>query len=172
MLNIGLWGPGPSRYEDFVKLNRDLEHKLRELGGMKWPYTHTYYSESEFWEIYDREWYEALRRKYNATSLPSVYEKVRVNVEEERRLAPSWQNHILGTWPLNGFWGIRKAIESGSFCKLGHRNGNRLGSQSFAGLVDVRKEFAIEGSGPYTFKSSFSIIQIVVTSRGDVPKSR
>ncbi|KAF4634821.1 hypothetical protein G7Y89_g3270 [Cudoniella acicularis] len=41
MLNIGLWGFGPRKHADFVKANRDLEHKLRELGGMKWLYAHT-----------------------------------------------------------------------------------------------------------------------------------
>lgn len=36
MLNIGLWGHGPKKYEDFIAKNRDLEAKLKELGGMKW----------------------------------------------------------------------------------------------------------------------------------------
>jgi Delta24-sterol reductase len=116
MLNIGLWGYGPSRQEDFVKVNRDLEHKLRELGGMKWLYAHTYYSEEEFWKMYDKDWYDALREKYGATSLPSVYEKVKVHMESEHEAT----NHSLGTsilnsWPISGFFGIKKAIESGAY---------------------------------------------------------
>ena len=55
LLNIGLWGYGPPRHDDFIKLNRDLEHKVRELGGMKWLYAHTYYTEEEFWATYNRE---------------------------------------------------------------------------------------------------------------------
>ena len=72
MLNIGLWGNGPSKHDAFVRANHALESKLRELGGMKWSYAQVYYSEKDFWKIYDGEWYENLRQKYNATSLPSV----------------------------------------------------------------------------------------------------
>ena len=116
MLNIGLWGYGPSQHDDFVKANRDLEHKLHELSGMKWLYAHTYYTEEEFWKIYDREWYDALRGKYDATSLPSVYEKVKVDVEAEKRAAKSspWDS-LLATWPISGFYGIKKAIDSGAY---------------------------------------------------------
>ncbi|OJJ47485.1 hypothetical protein ASPZODRAFT_130979 [Penicilliopsis zonata CBS 506.65] len=113
MLNIGVWGFGPADPEAFVAANRDLEHRLRELGGMKWFYAHTYYSEKEFWSLYDREWYDALRTKYNATSLPSVYDKIRIDVEADRReRTESWGRKIRDIWPLGGLWGIRKAIQS------------------------------------------------------------
>ncbi|KAF2089037.1 FAD-binding domain-containing protein [Saccharata proteae CBS 121410] len=116
MLNVGLWGKGPSRHTDFIRLNRELEHKLRELGGMKWLYAHTYYSEDEFWQSFDRQWYEQLRKKYNAETLPSVYEKVKVKVEDEKAAAErSWTEKLKGMWPLSGFYGIRKAIESGTY---------------------------------------------------------
>lgn len=117
MLNIGLWGYGPAQHDDFVKLNRDLEVKLHELGGMKWLYAHTYYTEEEFWQVYDREWYDTLREKYQATSLPSVYEKVKVDVEAKKRAASStsFPSSLLTKWPFSGFYGIKKAIESGTY---------------------------------------------------------
>ncbi|CAG8975121.1 hypothetical protein HYALB_00004419 [Hymenoscyphus albidus] len=114
MLNIGLWGTGPENHEEFVRKNRDLERKLKELGGMKWFYAHTYYTENEFWELFDRSWYEKLRAKYNATPLPNVYEKVKVDVEAEKaeKAATSfWRT----AWPFAGFYGIKKAIESRSY---------------------------------------------------------
>ncbi|KAF4630228.1 hypothetical protein G7Y89_g7911 [Cudoniella acicularis] len=116
MLNIGLWGDGPSNHDEFVNKNRGLENKLRELGGMKWLYAHTYYSEDEFWAQFDREWYEGLRKKYKVETLPSVYEKVRVDVEAEKRDVESagggwWKRR----WPWAGFYGIKKAIESRSY---------------------------------------------------------
>jgi delta24-sterol reductase len=116
MLNIGLWGPGPTDYEKFVRLNRNLEDKLQELGGMKWLYAHTYYTEDEFWKVYDRRWYDALREKYGATSLPSVYEKVKVDVEAEKAVAnvPFWKS-LLTKWPICGFYGLKKAIDSKSY---------------------------------------------------------
>ena len=117
MLNIGLWGFGPPQYDEFVRVNKDLERNLRELEGKKWLYAHTYYSEKEFWALYDLKWYTALRQKYDATSLPSVYEKVRVDVEAEKRAmeSSSLSDTLLTTWPISGFYGIRKAIESGTY---------------------------------------------------------
>ncbi len=75
-INVGLWGPQIADYAKFKKLNKDIEAKLMELGGKKWMYAHTYYTEKEFWQIYDKRWYDALRKKYNATNLPTMYEKV------------------------------------------------------------------------------------------------
>ena len=116
MLNIGLWGYGHSDRHAFLKLNRHLEAMLRKLGGMKWLYANTYYSATEFWDIYDRGWYEALRVKYDATSLPSVYDKVKTDVgAQEQALRTSWMYWLLGVWPLGGLWGLWKALVSGQY---------------------------------------------------------
>jgi delta24-sterol reductase len=119
MLNIGLWGPGSPNHDEFIRKNRNLEHKLRELRGMKWLYAHTYYPEEEFWQQFDRKWYDSLREKYGATSLPSVYEKVFVDIEAEkkaeREASSSWTSRLARTWPFGGFYGIKKAIESRSY---------------------------------------------------------
>jgi len=116
-LNIGLWGFGPSDPQNFVAANRDLERRLREeFGGMKWLYAHTYYPEDEFWELYDHRSYEALREKYRATSLPSVFDKVKVDVERNLQAAKeSWGPWALGVWPVGGLWGLTKAIQSGEY---------------------------------------------------------
>lgn len=116
MLNVGLWGYGPPRPDDFLKANQDLERELRELGGMKWLYAQTYYTEDAFWEMYDPKWYDSLRVKYDATSLPSVYEKVKVDLEAEKRAAnPSFEESLRGAWPISGLYGLKKAIESGAY---------------------------------------------------------
>lgn len=115
MLNIGLWGQGPRSADACIALNRDLEVKLRELGGMKWLYAHTYYDEEEFWDIYPREWYDVLRKKYHAESLPTVFEKVKVDLEAEKQEAQTWGSTVAGTWPIGGFWALKKAIDSGSY---------------------------------------------------------
>ncbi|KAL9119281.1 MAG: hypothetical protein Q9187_004166 [Circinaria calcarea] len=136
LLNIGLWGFGPPRLDDFVKANRDLEHKLRELGGMKWLYAHTYYTEEEFWEIYNREWYDALREKYDATSLPSVYEKVKVDVEAEKRAAAnsSLGNSLVSKWPISGLYGIKKAIDSGAYLQARASSWKSMGETDRFGM--------------------------------------
>lgn len=114
MLNIGLWGFGPADSKEFVAKNRDLELKLGQLGGMKWLYAHTYSPEDEFWKSFDREWYTALREKYSATSLPSVWHKVKVTPPNENK---TWSQRITSVSPLGGLWGIWKAIKSKEYMK-------------------------------------------------------
>ena len=116
MLNVGLWGYGHPDHHAFIKLNRHLEATLRKLGGTKWLYANTYYSATEFWDIYDHGWYEALRVKYDATSLPSVYDKVKTDVgAQEQALRTSWMYWLLGVWPIGGLWGLWKAVLSGQY---------------------------------------------------------
>lgn len=116
LLNVGLWGNGPSDHDAFVRINQLLENKLRELGGMKWLYAHTYYSAKEFWSIYGSEWYDNLRSKYKAASLPDVYQKVTVDVEAEKRaVRDSWGLWILTFWPISGLWGLWVAFRSGQY---------------------------------------------------------
>lgn len=50
-----------------MRWNRDFERKVHDLGGQKWLYAHTYYTEQEFEEIYDRNAYDALRDKYHVS---------------------------------------------------------------------------------------------------------
>ncbi|KAK4134882.1 FAD-binding domain-containing protein [Trichocladium antarcticum] len=118
MLNVGVWGWGPEEPAKFVQKNRELENKVRELGGMKWLYAHTYYPQQEFWPMYGgREWYDGLRAKYKATTLPSVWDKVHVDPDT----AGAQQRHWLKKQkPLGGFYGIYKSIQSKDY--MLHRN--------------------------------------------------
>ena len=120
LLNFGIWGPGPSNRHTFVETNRKLEHKIQEFEGKKWLYAHTYNTEEEFWKMYDRESYDALRAKYHATYLPTVYEKVKVDVDgEEKAMRDSWVVYLLAVfwsiWPLSGLYGVYKASFGGDY---------------------------------------------------------
>ena len=114
MLSIGVWGWGPPEYSAFMTKNREMESKLVELGGRKWLYARTYYTEDEFWSIYDRPWYEKLRAKYFATTLPSVYDKVKHKLPHDAngRSMFEWKSW-LSTWPIGGIYGMVKATFSG-----------------------------------------------------------
>lgn len=113
-VNIGVWGPGSNDYAAFVAANRRLEHKVRALGGIKWLYAQAYYTEAEFWAIYDREWYEALRQRYGASYLPNVFEKVRVDLSRLERGAGSWtawaRQTMWNVWPVSGVYGVLKTL--------------------------------------------------------------
>ncbi|MCJ1390079.1 hypothetical protein MMC18_002937 [Xylographa bjoerkii] len=107
MLNVGLWGFGPDQHDTFVAKNRELECKLRDLRGMKWLYAHTYYKEDEFWEMFDRQWYDGLRKKYKAETLPSVWHKVRVDLNAQRQA-------------IDSLWGSRAVQFLASGRTVGH----------------------------------------------------
>ncbi|KAF2664514.1 24-dehydrocholesterol reductase-like protein precursor [Microthyrium microscopicum] len=116
LINVGVWGFGPLNREEFVRQNRALEKKLKEGRGMKWFYAQAYYSEEEFWTMYNKPWYETLRTKYHATHLPSVWDKIRVDVAGETKEAQtSWKMWALRIWPLAGVWGIIRAMQSGDW---------------------------------------------------------
>lgn len=105
IINVGLWGPGSNSHSVFVKVNRSLERKVRELGGVKWLYGLAYYTEAEFWSIYDRDWYQALRKKYHAETLPSIYDKVKTDPSKDPKKGIIWS-----IWPLTGLYGVAKCV--------------------------------------------------------------
>jgi hypothetical protein len=77
VINVGVWDNHAFvDHDEFVAANRQLEAKLRELGGQKWFYAHAYYTEAEFWSIYNKQRYDRLRKKYHAERLPTVYQKI------------------------------------------------------------------------------------------------
>ena len=78
IINVGVWGSSIPNYDEFIKANRLIENKLLTLGGKKWSYAHSYFTESEFWSMYDKKHYNQLRQKYHATSLPTIYDKITV----------------------------------------------------------------------------------------------
>lgn len=117
LLNIGVWGMTPSDQTQ-IGANRRIEKKLKDLGGMKWLYAQTFYTEDEFWNIYDRAWYQGLRRKYNAQGLPNVYEKVRTKVDADHLKNGSAlfgvEKGFWSIWPFAGLYGVASVLKGGS----------------------------------------------------------
>jgi hypothetical protein len=92
---------------------------VRELKGLKCLYAHAYYTEEEFWGIYDEAWYTALREKWHATSLPSVFDKVRVDLTPKVRRDEGWVSwagrRVWDVWPLGGVYGVLSSLKGGEF---------------------------------------------------------
>jgi FAD/FMN-containing dehydrogenase len=119
MMNFGVWGPGSSNKRTFLKQNRELEQKVEALGGRKWLYAHAYYTEDEFWGIYDKKKYDALREKYGAGYLPTVYDKVKVDLDVDSARTMSWIDWLVllfwSIWPFSGLYGVYKAFWGGEY---------------------------------------------------------
>jgi FAD/FMN-containing dehydrogenase len=65
-VNFGFWDSVPTTpSRDPNHFNRLLEREVTRLGGRKGLYSHSFYSRDEFWELYDRTAYEALKEKYD-----------------------------------------------------------------------------------------------------------
>ena len=115
MLNVGLWGPGSRRYDEWLTLNRDIERKTAELGGLKCFYAQAFYTPDEFWSLYDKRWYDEVRAKYFATGLMPVNEKI--NVDFSNRIPPHlqpWRDWLYEKfkeqWPVRGVYGALHAL--------------------------------------------------------------
>ena len=119
MVNFGVWGPmeRSKTRRQVVERNRELEREVHRVGGKKWLYAHAYYTEDEFWAHYDRESYDGLRVKYHATHLPSVYDKVKVDVdkEEAEERAAGLKGRFWGMWPIRGLYGFYGAARGGDY---------------------------------------------------------
>jgi len=76
-INFGFWDvvrerePGPRG-----QVNRKIERKVAELGGIKSLYSDSYYPRPEFWSVFDPDAYAALKAKYDPTgTLGDLYDK-------------------------------------------------------------------------------------------------
>ncbi|KAI8938735.1 hypothetical protein NX059_004602 [Plenodomus lindquistii] len=117
-INIGVWGPYPSTEAEYVRANREIEAKMQDLGGLKWLYSRVFYTEDEWWQIYDKSKYESLREKFNATSLPSIWDKVKDRGRKENfgRGLKGWAKRVVKRNALlSGFYGICKAVKGGDY---------------------------------------------------------
>jgi delta24-sterol reductase len=80
VINVGIWGKLDEKYQQFVERNQKFEQEVTLLGGRKVLYAHAYYTNIDFWNIYDKTKYERLRKKYNAeVVLPDLYSKTHVS---------------------------------------------------------------------------------------------
>jgi FAD/FMN-containing dehydrogenase len=74
-VNFGFWDSVATTHEEGF-YNRMVEAKVSELHGKKGLYSDSFYTSEEFWKIYDKPMYDALKRKYDpAQKLKNLYEK-------------------------------------------------------------------------------------------------
>jgi len=65
-VNFGFWDTVYSRRAlEPGHFNRLVEREVARLGGIKSLYSDSYYPEQEFWALYDRRAYDALKRTYD-----------------------------------------------------------------------------------------------------------
>jgi FAD/FMN-containing dehydrogenase len=76
-INFGFWDVVTTREKRASGYcNRSIERKVRELGGIKSLYSDSYFTPEEFWAIYDRPAYRALKQRYDPQGrLPDLYAK-------------------------------------------------------------------------------------------------
>lgn len=77
VINVGIYGL-PSYYVSSIEeVTKNLENRVRNSEGKKVLYSRSFYTEEEFWQIYSREAYRALRTKMRAEGVfHEITEKV------------------------------------------------------------------------------------------------
>jgi FAD/FMN-containing dehydrogenase len=76
-VNFGFWDvvQDPVRREPGY-YNRKIERKVAELGGVKSLYSDSYYPEEEFWRLYNKPAYDALKARYDPQAkFRNLYQK-------------------------------------------------------------------------------------------------
>lgn len=74
-IDFGFWGSIQSQ-EQPGYYNREVEKMAVKLEGLKSLYSKSYYTEAEFWNIYNESLYKGLKEKYDSKShLRGLYEK-------------------------------------------------------------------------------------------------
>ncbi|MGH3623266.1 MAG: FAD-binding oxidoreductase [Sciscionella sp.] len=77
-VNVGFWSAVPAAAGDRERSrhNRMIEDKVTELGGHKSLYSTSYYSEQEFWRLYNGEVYHKIKTEYDPEGrLPGLFDK-------------------------------------------------------------------------------------------------
>ena len=76
-INFGFWDVVRARAPRAAGyVNRKIERKVAELGGIKSLYSDSYYPRAEFWSTFDGEAYAALKARYDPTgTLGDLYDK-------------------------------------------------------------------------------------------------
>lgn len=74
-IDFGFWDSIPTDQNEGYH-NRKIEKMVKELNGFKSLYSSSYYTEEEFWQIFDKKAYLQLKQKYDpAGLLRNLYEK-------------------------------------------------------------------------------------------------
>ena len=87
-VNFGFWDVVTHRTDRPAGYrNRLIEQRVRELGGFKSLYSDSYYTEDEFWTVFDRSAYVALKTRYDPNSaLPDLYARMRSGNDRGARI--------------------------------------------------------------------------------------
>jgi FAD/FMN-containing dehydrogenase len=69
-VNFGFWDVIRTRaVQPAGFFNRQVEQKVMALGGMKSLYSDSFYTKEEFWRLYNKPAYDALKRKYDPAGI-------------------------------------------------------------------------------------------------------
>lgn len=81
-VNFGFWDVvRPDEPHPAGHFNRLIERKVQESGGIKSLYSDSYFPEDEFWSIYDKTAYDALKARYDPDGVfKNLYEKAVLNM--------------------------------------------------------------------------------------------
>jgi len=79
MINFGIYGV-PSYSAPLKNITKKLEQQTHQSKGRKVLYSRSYYSPDEFWEIYSKQHYDALRQQLNA---PGIWKDITDKVLSE-----------------------------------------------------------------------------------------
>jgi hypothetical protein len=88
--DVGVYGKIPKNRDPY-ELNTSFEKSVQDCGGKKMLYAENFYSQVQFWEIYNKSRYDELRLRYNASGLDGIFSKI----ASEKHIQPTIWKGIL-----------------------------------------------------------------------------
>lgn len=76
-VNVGFYGRDTKDFDEYLKLNREVEARLKSGGGMKWFYSQVFYTREELMDIIDVEKAEVMKKRCHAEHMADVYDKIK-----------------------------------------------------------------------------------------------
>lgn len=75
-INFGAYGNFIPSTQEKGYFNKLIETQVRQCGGNKWLYSNVFYSEDEFWNLFDKQAYFAAKKHYDPEGrLGDIYKK-------------------------------------------------------------------------------------------------
>lgn len=104
--NVGVYGlPRNGKPFDPVEVNKGLEDKATELGGRKMLYAQSFYSQDEFWSLFDKPAYDAIRTRYGGADVfPSIDKKLLLGKRMEEMKGEVAVSFFDCAWSMAGWY--------------------------------------------------------------------
>ena len=120
VVSVGVYGLGPPRRSEFIKLAQAMEQEADELLGFEWTYAIQFRDQTRFWNVFDKERYDSIRDAWGASKLTNIFTKLSHDWDAQSRVASLPQRLMAmfwGAWKFSALYAVASATLGGLYQK-------------------------------------------------------